>query len=80
MRKITMLTLVTVALLTGGCNRGWPRWLCRGDECGSSCADGSDGNQMSPTYGPSYGGGTYMPSYSSPTPELPGPITVAPNG
>jgi hypothetical protein len=77
MRKLTMLTLVTVTLLAAvGCNRGWPRWLCRGDDC-NTCGEGS----MSPSLMPPTGyGPTYMPSYSSPTTELPGPVTIPSQG
>ncbi len=37
MNKLTTLTLVAVAMISlTGCNRGWPRWLCRGDACNTS--------------------------------------------
>jgi hypothetical protein len=79
MRKVTILTLMTVALLAAsGCNRGWPRFLCRGDDCNTSSCEGST-SLMPPSYGPSYGPG-YMPSYTQPNLELPGPQTIGPNG
>lgn len=65
MQKLTMLTLVTVALLSlAGCNRGWPRWLCRGDDCGT--CGGFSGSMSSP--------GLLAPTYVPSATELPGPV------
>jgi hypothetical protein len=65
MRTMTILTLVAIAALSlSGCTGGWPRWLCRGDNCGSYGTYG-EGVYSSPTL--------MAPSYTT-SPELPGPV------
>lgn len=72
MRKLTVLTLIAVALASqAGCNRGWSRWMCRGDDYweDDTCVEGA------------YGGSTILPPSYAPAPTiLPGPVTTTPTG
>ncbi|MGE0761062.1 MAG: hypothetical protein AB7F89_06595 [Pirellulaceae bacterium] len=77
MKNILTLTLVALAAMSqSGCALGWPRWLCRGDQCGgcSSSTGYVDGAYSTPSLvAPSY----IAPPELQPQP-LPGPAAQTP--
>lgn len=68
MNKLWTMVVAVVAVTTlTGCNRGWPKWLCRGDTCAPGCGyEGAD-FMSTPTLLPP----TVIPA--TPRPELPSP-------
>jgi hypothetical protein len=69
MNKLTILTLVAVAVLSSaGCCRGWPRLFGRGDACSTTSM--YDGSEYST--GPALMAPTIIPQRPI---ELPGPVT-----
>lgn len=68
MKRLLMLVAVTIVLASQvGCNSGWPRWLCRGDNCGSYGGMYGSSYDSSPVVG-----GTLV-APSGTVNELPGP-------
>ena len=86
MKKLAVVTMLTIVPLASGCCRAWPRWMHRGDSC-NTCASGEvygGGYETSGGYTGAYMGGyetspvyegTILPAPSLPS-TLPGPADV----
>ena len=73
MKRLMIVSLMTVVPIATGCCRGWPRMrMYRGDVCDTCAAASTTGYQMAPMYD-----GTILPAPTLPgqsTTTLPGPV------